>query len=566
MKSPWRGFLTGWVIVIVGAYVAHLTQTTGGIIVKDVRFVGSSGNVLSALLYIPPNATAKTPAPGVLAVHGYINSREVQSGFAIEFARRGYVVLALDQTGHGYSDPPAFEDGFGGPAALSYLRSLKVVDGNNIGLEGHSMGGWAVLAAATVFPDDYTSMVLEGSSTGPPFAAEGTSSWPRNVSVVFSQFDEFAEFMWGVERAQNVASSTKLQTLFGTNSKIIVGEIYGNITAGTARILQQPPVTHPGDHISHDAIGRALDWFAKTLVGGTPLPSEDQIWSRKELGTLTALIGLVVLILGTFHALLHTQFFKHLAKYPSGAAYSERSPKWWLLAIATAVIPVATFYIFFGWGENLLPPSSLLPQSITNQVVFWALLNGVIAAVIGLAGFPKKKFPTQPVLHCFLLALASVGIAYLAVILVDFLFLVDFRFWFVGVKPLSLLQGQFALAYLLPFTLYFIFALRGLHGGLSVATDKPFTTYAANAFLLMGGFLLFLCAQYANLFLSGTLLTPGEPLNTIVMIQFVPLLLIVAIISTFAYRRTAHYLPGAILSGIFVTWYIVAGQATHAFS
>ena len=117
---------------------------------------------------------AQTPAPGILAVHGYINSRETQDGFAIEFARRGYVVLALDQTGHGYSDPPAFANGFGGPDGLAYLRSLEFVDKNNIGLEGHSMGGWTVLAAATAMPNDYKSMVLEGSSTGKPFAAEGT--------------------------------------------------------------------------------------------------------------------------------------------------------------------------------------------------------------------------------------------------------------------------------------------------------------------------------------------------------------------------------------------------------
>jgi fermentation-respiration switch protein FrsA (DUF1100 family) len=67
----------------------------------DVRFIGTGGSPMSALLYVPPGATAAAPAPGILAVHGYINSRETQSGFAIEFARRGYVVLALDQTGHG---------------------------------------------------------------------------------------------------------------------------------------------------------------------------------------------------------------------------------------------------------------------------------------------------------------------------------------------------------------------------------------------------------------------------------------------------------------------------------
>ena len=52
--------------------------------------------------------------------------RETQSPFAIEFARRGYVVLALDQRGHGYSGGAATTKGFGGPEGLSYLRSLPV--------------------------------------------------------------------------------------------------------------------------------------------------------------------------------------------------------------------------------------------------------------------------------------------------------------------------------------------------------------------------------------------------------------------------------------------------------
>ena len=171
---------------------------------------------MSALLYVPKNATPATPAPGILAVHGYINSRETQDGFAIEFARRGYVVLSLDQTGHGYSQGPAFSNGFGGPDGLKYLRSLPMVDVRQIGLEGHSMGGWAVLAAAAAMPNDYASMVLEGSSTGAPFAQEGSPNWPRNAAVVFSRYDEFAKVMWGVDRAADAPGSGKLQALFGT--------------------------------------------------------------------------------------------------------------------------------------------------------------------------------------------------------------------------------------------------------------------------------------------------------------------------------------------------------------
>jgi alpha-beta hydrolase superfamily lysophospholipase len=167
-KRRWWLIVAGLVIVLAGAFLAQLVRTTDGTTVRDIRFTGTNGTVMTALLYVPKNATPSTPAPGILAVHGYINSRETQDGFAIEFARRGYVVLSLDQTGHGYSGGAAFSNGFGGPDGLKYLRSLPMVDTNQIGLEGHSMGGWAVLAAAAAMPDAYSSMVLEGSSTGAP--------------------------------------------------------------------------------------------------------------------------------------------------------------------------------------------------------------------------------------------------------------------------------------------------------------------------------------------------------------------------------------------------------------
>ncbi|MGB6396418.1 MAG: alpha/beta fold hydrolase, partial [Bradyrhizobium sp.] len=250
MRKRWSLAIAGAILILAGGLLAYLTQTSGGIRIEDIRFKGAKGNTMSALLYIPPNATAQTPAPGILAVHGYINSRETQDGFAIEFARRGYVVLALDQTGHGYSDPPAFANGFGGPDGLAHLRSLDFVDKGNIGLEGHSMGGWTVLAAAATMPNDYKSMVLEGSSTGKPFAADGTPNWPRNVALVFAQYEEFSNLMWGVEQARDVTQSPKLWAMFGTQGPVEPGKVYGDIAQGTARVLYTPAITHPDEHIS----------------------------------------------------------------------------------------------------------------------------------------------------------------------------------------------------------------------------------------------------------------------------------------------------------------------------
>ncbi len=560
----WRLFSIGLLIVFAGAILAHLVQTAGGVRVLDVRFIGADAAPMSALLYVPPGATARTPAPGILAVHGYINSRETQSGFAIEFARRGYVVLALDQRGHGYSAPPAFASGFGGPDGLTYLRSLAFVDKDNIGLEGHSMGGWTVLSAAAVFPDGYKSMVLEGSSTGAPFAPEGTPAYPRNVAVVFSQFDEFSDLMWGVPSARQIVESPKLWNVFGVSAPVEPRKIYGSVENGTARILYMPGGSHAMDHLSRAAIGDSIEWFQRTLVGSKPLPVDDQIWIWKEIGTLIAFIGFIVLLLGAFDRLLLLPYFAPLAtsrEMPSG----RRNGRWWISFVAGAALPVVTLLPLFEFAEAYAPASRLFPQSLTNQIAVWAVLNGLIVLALSfLPGGARPRFNTH-LRRSLAIAFVTVAIGYAALAACDFLFNVDFRFWVLALKLMSRPQWGAYLAYIIPFTIFFLLVLRGLHSVIASATRKPGTQYLINIAALVAGFIVFVAIQYGLLFATGKVLTfyPHDVLRTIMAIQFVPLLCIVAIISTFTYRRTRSYLPGAFICALFVTWYIVAGQATH---
>ncbi len=573
MRSRWSLAIAGLVLILAGGVLAYLTQTSGGIQIRDVRFAGAKGNIMSALLYVPPNATAQTPAPGILAVHGYINSRETQDGFAIEFARRGYVVLDLDQTGHGYSDGPAFANGFGGPDGLAHLRSLDIVDKNNIGLEGHSMGGWTVLAAAATMPNDYKSMVLEGSSTGKPFAAEGTASWPRNVALVFAQYEEFSTLMWGVDLARDVTQSPKLWALFGTQGAVEPGKVYGDIAQGTARVLYTPAITHPAEHISHQAIGYSLDWFAKTLQGGTPRPADDQIWFRKEIGTLVALIGFVALLIGVFDGLLEAPRFSHL-RLPEVADGTIPAPiassggRWTTALILSAFIPALTYYPAFALGGTFVTPSAYLPQGITNQILVWAILNGLIAFAL-MPFAPKRASRSGIVGPSIVIALATVIIGYAALWLADLVFKIDFRFWIVALKLMNAKQFLIFLIYLVPFTAFFVVALHVLHRNFSTMGAGRGALYVTNILALTLGFIVLLVLQYGTLFLSGKLFNPLPdpgfvPLSTIVAIQFVPLLAICAIIATFTWRRTGSSLPGALICGVFVTWYIVAGTATQA--
>jgi pimeloyl-ACP methyl ester carboxylesterase len=558
--------LIGLLVVVFGVLLAHFVQTAGGIRIQDVRFTGSNGTPMSAHLYVPPGASEKTPAPGILAVHGYFNSREAQSGFAIEFARRGYVVLALDQTGHGYSAPPAFANAFGGIDGLKYLRSLDIVDKDNVGLEGHSMGGWTVMNAAAAMPDAYRSLVLEGSSTGEPFAPEGKLDFPRNLAVVFSKYDEFPGVMWQVPTAVEVSGSKKLQAVFGSDARIEPGRVYGSLETGTARVLYTPAITHPMDHISPTAIGHSIDWFQRTLRGGTPRPADDQTWYWKEMGTFIALIGLAVFVLGVLDMLLHLSVFAALQADAPATGTAPRNGRWWGTLIFGAAVPALSFLPLCRLGGALLPASPWLPQLFTNEIAFWALCNGLIVlAASRLATAPASRLIRQP-LHALAFAATTFALAYMLVASVQFVFNLDFRIWFIAFKPMSRWQWTSFPVYLVVFALFFTIALRSLHATLTPAVARAGGQYLVAIAALVGGFVALVGLQYGLLLATQRMIEfhMFDPLRTIISINFLPLMTFVAIVSTFAWRRTDHHLPGALVCAAFVAWYVIVGQATQA--
>lgn len=575
-----RSFCTPALLIVLGSGLAWAVQTAGGsIAIEEVRFPGSDGVLQYGRLYVPEGVTREAPAPGIVAIHGYINSNETQSGFAIEFARRGWVVLAVDQTGHGYSDPPVGINGYGGPASLAFLHSLDIVDSDNIGLEGHSMGGWASLAAAQAFPDGYRSIVLEGSSVGVVSPASGSPP-TRNVAVVFSRFDEFSSLMWGVPVAGDVASAERLQDFFGTNEPVVPGRIYGSVDRGTARVLHQPPVTHPGDHLSRAAIGHAVAWFQTTLDGGDDLPPSDQIWYWKELGTLVALVGMVLLLFPTASFLLGAGFFFDLRE-PPGPARGAQGGSWWVAAAVFTALPALTLFPFKGLANPLgLEASAWLPQDITTQLVVWTSLLGLISVTLfgvwhWIANRGEEhaadaygitwngRLEGAKIGKSFLLALLIVSAAYGSLVLTDFFFQTDYRFWVFGVKLLSPLQLRIAISYLLPFTAFFLVLGLLLHGQLRKGSGSAMGEMFRNVVLLVGGFVGLLVFQYVPLLAGGTLAIPTEPLWTIIAFQFVPIMTIVALISTYLFRQTGRIYAGAFASGLLVTWIVVASQATH---
>lgn len=576
-----RGFLVSLLTVFCGGLLAWLIQTAAGSIdIRDIRFQTDAGVTLSALLYVPEAVSADNPAPAVLAVHGYINTRETQSAYAIEFSRRGYVVLAMDQRGHGYSDPPAFADGFGGPAGLAYLRSLDFVDTDQIALAGHSMGGWTVLSAAAAMPDAYRSVVVSGSSTGTFGVPEGDGVFPRNFGLVYGQYDEFSGSMWLSPTGAGIVNTDKLQKQFATNEPVIAGRLYGSIEAGTARQLYQPAQTHPANHITRSGVAGTIDWLQLTTDTPNPMPPDQQIWSWKELATFVSLLGSFALLLTTGPLLMELPFFSTLRNAPAPAAGID-GKSWYLAAVIVMAVPALSYFYFQGLA-TAIPASALFGQNLTNGFMLWALGNAVISLLLfllwhfALGGNSKggngraygllgdNGFSLNSVVRSALFAIAVVAVLYLVLAINHALFTADFRFWVIAVKLMSGLQFSLWLSYLIPFTLFFLVFALILHGQMRSASRRSLWSSAAiNAMLAGGGILVLLLLQYVALFLTGSLAIPSQALLTIVALQFVVVLPLAGIVSTRYFQLTGQIYAGAFVNGLFVTWLIVAGQATH---
>ena len=201
---------------------ANRIQTDGGRVKISTGTIETEDGVMTYKLYTPENATEATPASAVLMLHGYQNDRETSASFAIELARRGVVVMSLDEYGHGYTTVGLLKRGYvnhkvtvnygldseadgtfvsiggqtryrimmnfsnlsffnehyttdsdgnvltdsscGGIAAYAVLADMPNVDETRMAVSGHSMGTWASWSVAAAYAEAVND---EGKSIAP---------------------------------------------------------------------------------------------------------------------------------------------------------------------------------------------------------------------------------------------------------------------------------------------------------------------------------------------------------------------------------------------------------------
>lgn len=175
----------------------------GSVHVEELRLIDSSGYAVSVQLYRPDTATAESPAPCIITVEGWYNNKEMQDLYSIEYARRGYVVLAVDMHGHGDSEATGAEDLYssavGVDAAVVQASTLPYVDTSRIGVTGHSSGGAScnmLVAIDNEREEPLISAVLFQAATWVDDLGNDHSAdfGDRNVGIIADKYDEF--FFW----------------------------------------------------------------------------------------------------------------------------------------------------------------------------------------------------------------------------------------------------------------------------------------------------------------------------------------------------------------------------------
>jgi dienelactone hydrolase len=136
---------------------------------KKLTFAAEKADRVAAYLFLPTGAKGKLPA--VLCLHptnGKLGKDEpaglggdASKHYALHLAERGYVTLALDYPYMGESTFDPYKNGYASATmkaiwnnmrAIDLLQGLPEVDGEKVGVIGHSLGGHNAMFTAVFDP------------------------------------------------------------------------------------------------------------------------------------------------------------------------------------------------------------------------------------------------------------------------------------------------------------------------------------------------------------------------------------------------------------------------------
>ena len=587
------------VVMLASWWASRIQSSAGAVQVRTITLPTQHGQWLSADLYKPRSATAENPAPLVVVVPGFQRSKEALGNVAIELSRRGIVVIAIDPYAQGnssssLSERSATDEGYGAFAVIDYVHgtdNLNYVDKQRVAVTGHSAGGNAAIRAASHFgrqagksnQSKKTSKVHSVFVSG--YVLTLTDSVLRhvraNVGISYALYDEGAyrnengdgDMRDAPEALRLVRSGLPPDTEL---TQVELARYYGDKEQRTLRVVYNEPLLHPFQPYSTEATANQLRFFAEVFDLPGNLSEHDQVWYWKELSTLVSLLAALALLVPLARWLLLSPLFAtlvHPLPEPQPRPVGRGKLLFWAVFVVSGGIACATYIPLCEWSQQIFVAASerrqtwFFPQRMNNAVMMWAVLNGCVGFGLFFASyfwFAKRhgvRHSTWGARAGLAELLRSLGLAltlwasfFALLALVHYLFHVDYRFVFLGVRTF---RPELLLLLPMYVPMFFVFFLAN---SLRMNGAMRFAGHAEWRRLLLGGvantlgLVLILVIQYTTQWATGTVFWTDSWLYVNLLFGVVPIMFLLPICHRLFFRMTGRiYLGPMTTCLVFVT-------------
>ena len=586
-------FLYCLVVIISSSFFASLIQTSfGKVDVKLMNLKTPDGQNLVYDLYKPSIATEDDKQPFIVVVPGFQRSKEALSNIAIELSRRGYVVALIDPYAQGMSSSSlsrlaATTQGYGMFALVNYAyaENFSFVDINKIGSTGHSMGGNAAIRGADYFGKEaiksgkkskLDSVYISGYVL--TLRENILRDSKSNMGVSYALYDEgaFRNDLQGWDAGNMKIAPESLRTVNSVLPKdkkvteVELGKYYGERSNNTLRVIFNEELLHPFQPYNKEATKNQLDYFDKVFGAPISINSNNQIWQYKELFTLINMVVSLLMLIPIAKLFLSLSFYRDIVK-DIPASLPEQTSKskmiFWSVFFLSALIACISFIPMVDVAKILFYESAnreltwFFPQRMNNSVMLWAAFNGSIGLVIFFIsyyffgrhhGVNTNSWGLQinkvELFKTIMLGLSIFICYYLILYFVYFLFHVDYRFWFMGVR---IFQPEMLLVLVMYFPLFFIFffsnSLR-VNGAMRFKNQSEWKSRLIAGFANSLGLMMIIIIQYVTFAWTGTVFWTTNWLSVNLLFGIVPMMFILPYFNRIFFQLTGRVYLGPIVT------------------
>ena len=580
-------------IIFIASFFASIVQTSfGSVNIQLKKLETDDGQTLVYDLYKPKSANSSNKVPFVVVVPGFQRSKEALSNIAIELSRRGFAVALIDPYAQGMSSSSttrfaATDQGYGMFPLVDYAYegNFDFVDTNKIGSTGHSMGGNAAIRGADYFGKE--AIKLNTKSKLDSVFVSGyvltlrddiLKNSKSNMGISYALYDEgaFRNELKGWDAANMEIAPESLRVINNILEKdsqidrVELGKYYGSKDDNNLRVIFNEKLLHPFQPYNKEATANQINYFDRVFGFPNKLEPNDQIWQFKELLTLINMVVSLIMLIPLTRMLLQINFFKEIIRpIPDALPVQSKRSKivFWIIFFISASIACITFIPMVDIAKVLFPDAAnreltwFFPQRMNNSVMLWAALNGTIGIVIFLLSFyffgkhhgvKKKswglKVSKKELTKTIILGILVFSIYYAILFLNYFIFHIDYRFWFMGVR---VFQPEMLLVLLMYFPLFFIFffsnSLR-VNGSMRFKNQSEWQSRLIAGFANSLGLILIIVIQYVTYAFTGTVYWTTNWLSVNLLFGIVPMMFILPYFNRIFFNMTGRVYLGPIIT------------------